>query len=289
MAAAPVTVVIPTHNHPTTLAFSLASVCAQTLADIDVVIIGDGVGDDTRDVVADLRRGDSRIRFVDRPKSGRTGEPTRHAVLAELDSPVIAYHGDDDLLFADHLETMVGLLDGNDFAHPLPLFVAADGSFNHGPFDASKSWWRQSIYPPVNRAAISLTGVVHTLESYRRLPYGWRATPPGIYTDQYMWQQYFALPGVRAVTGTRATTVKLGTHSRPNATAADRGDEIARWWALVSDPSFQPKWNARVAADLRRARVRRGLVTAVAWAARPAGPQWWVNANGKLAAKVFSR
>ena len=56
--AAPIAVIVPTHDHAATLPFSIGSITAQTVADLDIVIIGDGVGDDTRDAVADLRRDD---------------------------------------------------------------------------------------------------------------------------------------------------------------------------------------------------------------------------------------
>ena len=45
------------------------------------------------------------------------------------------------------------------------------------------------------KASIGLTGVAHTLEAYRRLPHGWRTTPPEVPTDHYMWRQWLELPG----------------------------------------------------------------------------------------------
>ena len=47
MSSPAVTVIIPTHNHPGPLAFSIASVLQQSFEDLSLVVIGDGVGDDT--------------------------------------------------------------------------------------------------------------------------------------------------------------------------------------------------------------------------------------------------
>ncbi len=69
VTSAPVTVIVPTHDHAGLLGMSVGSVLEQTFADIDVVVIGDGVGDDTRDVAAGLVAADARVRFVDLPKS----------------------------------------------------------------------------------------------------------------------------------------------------------------------------------------------------------------------------
>lgn len=282
MTHAPVVVVVPTHAHPLTLPYSIRSVSRQTITDIDILIVGDGVGDDTRDVVTELMSGDDRIRFVDAPKSGRTGEPTRHRVLSEVNSGIVAYHGDDDLMFDDHLATMLALLEDRDFVHTLPIFVDSSGGLMYGHFDASKSWWRGSVGPPISRNVISLTGSVHTMESYRRLPRGWHTTPPGIKTDHYMWQQFFALPGIRAATSTKATTVKLHSPMRVGASDAARSEEIARWFSQVSDPGFRREWDQRVAIALKRSRTRGAAMAALALAVRPSGPQWWLDLQMRM-------
>lgn len=281
MVPAPVSVLIPTHDHAATLPFSVASVQTQELSDIDIVIVGDGVGDDTRDVVATLIRNDERVRFVDAPKSGRTGEPTRHRVVAGLESSIVAYHGDDDLMFPDHLATMVALLQANDFVHPLPIFVGPQDALMLGHFDARRTWWRDSVQPPLSRNVISLTGVAHTLDSYRRLPFGWRGTPLGIKTDHYMWQQYFTLSGLRAATGDRATVVKLDSAMRKSATTAERVAEISRWESLINTPGFQAKWDARVAQERRRSRLRGAAVATTAVLTAPTGPEWWLRVQAK--------
>ena len=204
-----VTVIVPTHDHATTIEYSIRSVLEQTVPDLAVVVIGDGVGDDTRDVVHSIQGEDSRVSFLDRPKAPRHGEILRHEVLQSVTSPFIAYHGDDDLLLPNHLETMIALLADADFAHPLPILVEASGDLVHLPTDLSMEECRAWHVASPPRNAVSLTGVAHTLESYRRLPHGWRTTPPGQWTDHYMWQQFLGIPDLTAVTSRKATAVKL--------------------------------------------------------------------------------
>ena len=255
LSDAPVTVLLPTHDHATTLGTSLRSVQEQTFSDFCLVVIGDGVGDDTRDVLADVVRCDSRVVFLDRPKTPRHAEPVRHEVLQQVDSWAAAYVGDDDLLLPDHLETMLGVLEGHDFAHPLPVIVTADRGIVHLPTDLSRQDCLAWHLAAERRNAVSLTGVVHTVESYRRLPHGWRAAPPGHATDHYMWLQYFALEGLRAVTGERATTIKLDTASRQGFDPVARGVEISDWWDRMHVPGFAEWWDETVAEAVRRSAV----------------------------------
>ena len=107
MTDPPVTVILPTHDHAALLPFAIASVTEQSFGDFALVVIGDGVDDATRDVVADVCRRDPRVSFLDRPKALRHAEEVRDEVIGSTDSAVIAYHGDDDLLLPWHLREML--------------------------------------------------------------------------------------------------------------------------------------------------------------------------------------
>ncbi|HYA08203.1 MAG TPA: glycosyltransferase, partial [Gaiellaceae bacterium] len=77
------TVLIPTHDHGPTLLRSVGSVLAQTVPELEVLVIGDGVPDVTRELMAKVTAGDERVRFFDHPKGPRHGELYRHAALQE--------------------------------------------------------------------------------------------------------------------------------------------------------------------------------------------------------------
>lgn len=251
----PVTVLLPTHDHAESVGLAARSVLEQTMGDLTLVVIGDGVGDDTRDVVSGLAAQDERVLFVDRPKAPRHGEVLRHEVLSHVESPVIAYHGDDDLLLPQHLARMLETLGDRDFAHPLPVVVGAGSALDFLPTDLSRPECVAWHLPPGRRNAVSLTGVVHTLAAYRRLPHGWRAAPVDEWTDHHMWKQFFGVPGFRGVTGTSATTIKLPATARAGGAADEMGAEIAAWWQRMHEPGFEDWWAAEVRAALARAAV----------------------------------
>jgi len=247
-------VVIPTHDHASTLGLSVASALEQTIPDLDIVVLGDGVGDDTRAVMTDLCRTDSRVRFVDRPKGEGRNEVLRHEVVSAATAPVVTYLGDDDLFLPTHVETMLGLLADHDFAHPFPVFVGADGALMARPTDLSdERCVRWHLHP--RRNTISLTGAAHTMDLYRRLPAGWRPAPPDRWSDHFMWEQIFSLPGVRLATSPDATTIKPPADMRVGMSAAARRDELARWWARMHEPGFTAWWDGVVEVALRRAAV----------------------------------
>ena len=99
--------IIPTYNHPETLEWSIRSAQEQTLDSVRIVIIGDGVNDSTRDIVHKFIAEDSRVHFLDNPKAQRHGEEYRHDAIAKFDDPLVAYLGDDDLLFKKDRKSVV--------------------------------------------------------------------------------------------------------------------------------------------------------------------------------------
>jgi glycosyltransferase involved in cell wall biosynthesis len=99
------TVIVPTHDHGPTLRLSVGSALAQTIEDIEVLVIGDGVPDVTREIVGELSRNDERLRFFDHPKGLRHGELYRHEALAQARGEIVCYLSDDDLWFPEHVAT----------------------------------------------------------------------------------------------------------------------------------------------------------------------------------------
>lgn len=244
--SANVLVIIPTHNHPWTIATAVQSVQNQTISNIRIVVIGDGVSDETRNIMSTIVKTDKRVSFLDRPKTARHGEEYRDEVIRASSEEVIAYLCDDDLMFPQHLEHLMNVLDGNDFANPLPVLMRPDGSLLVIPGDlghpGSVQWHLDS---ETMRNSVSLSGVVHTRSSYERLPVGWRTTPPGRWTDHYMWQQYFALPNFRGATAKISTTAKFPASSSevdPDVTAAN----IRKFANDMKRPGFFNEWQERV-------------------------------------------
>ncbi len=121
------TVVIPTHDHGPLLNYSIGSVLAQTVRDIEVFVIGDGVPDVTRTLIRRMMDADARIRFWDHPKGQRLGEVYRHIALAEARGRIVCYLSDDDLWLPNHIENVGHLLENADWAHSMPVYIQPEG------------------------------------------------------------------------------------------------------------------------------------------------------------------
>jgi glycosyltransferase involved in cell wall biosynthesis len=107
------TILIPTHRHAAFLPYSLESALGQEGASVEVFVVGDGVEEPTREVIARYAD-DDRLRFFDRPKGPRLGEAHRHAILQEANGRIVTYLADDDLLLRDHVANVLELLEDTD-------------------------------------------------------------------------------------------------------------------------------------------------------------------------------
>ncbi len=264
------TVVVPTHDHGALLGPSLRSVQEQTVSDIEIFVVGDGVPDETRALVAELARGDGRIRFFDSPKGPRNGELHRHAALAEARGEIVCYQADDDLWLPGHLEELGRLLASADFAHSLALRVDADGSLSPWLAGIQSGAFRALMQRGANFVPLSTAG--HTLAAYRRLPHGWRTTPQGTPTDLYMWRQLLDQPGIRPLSGRRPTVLNFPAPVRRDWSAEQRLAELELWSALLADAAWrdriEPAVRARTEAAARRLQGRLRLLGPFAGAAQ---------------------
>lgn len=103
-----VTVSIVTHNRSGLLAEAISSVLAQTVRDLEVVVVDDGSTDDTRAVVEGFT--DPRVRYVWQEQAGIAA--ARNRATAESRGRYTAVADDDDLMPAERLEWQLAALDG---------------------------------------------------------------------------------------------------------------------------------------------------------------------------------
>ncbi len=243
------TVLIPTHRHAAFLPFAIRSVLDQRGVAVEVLVVGDGVEDATRRVVAELAA-DPRLRFFDFPKGERYGEAHRHTVLAEAAGRIVCYLEDDDLLLPDHVAAMERLLESADFAHSAPAWFEDTGELVYEPWNMARAefaWLMRS-----GRGSVGLTGAAHTLEAYRRLPHGWRMTPLHVPTDRYMWLQWLDLPGFRGVTSERLTHLHFPEHQWRRFTDEQRARFLADWLRRSREPGFAEELDKMLRAAMRR-------------------------------------
>jgi glycosyltransferase involved in cell wall biosynthesis len=241
-----VTVILPTHRHASTVDLAGESVLRQSISSLELVVIGDGATPEVRAAVAPLLS-DERVRFIDRAKTSSRAELVRHEVLAAATSPYVCYLGDDDVMLPDHLASTLARLESVDFTHPLPVFIDGAGTLQVRVTDLAEPRCRAWHQHP-SRNAVSLTGVGHRLDAYRRLPHGWREAPPGHWSDHYMWQQWFTGPEFRYATGDRLTVLKFEGADRTDMSDTQRRAEIEAWLLRSREPGFDV-WLADRASD----------------------------------------
>jgi len=228
-------ILVPTHRHVALLPWALASALDQEGASVEVLVVGDGVEDATRELIA-RHADDPRVRFFDFAKGPRNGEAYRHEVLQEARGRIVCYLSDDDLLLREHAAEMGRLLENADFAHPPSARLTTDGELQFFPWNYGRPEFRAAGRTRVG--SVGLTGVAHTLEAYHRLPYGWRTTPPGMPTDHHMWRQWLDLPGLRAVTGERLTYLNFPDPFWKELPVEERAAALAGWFRRSREPGF---------------------------------------------------
>jgi Glycosyl transferase family 2 len=239
-----VSVLIPTHGQrAATLPFAVASVQAQGIEDIEILIVGDGVDDSVRSTVERLQAADSRIRFFDFPKGPRNSEVHRDGVLRQARGRIICYQADDDQWLPGHLQDMEAALEDADFVGAMHVNVELEGRVRAYFFDIERPefrdlWvsWQAHPYGPWASNGFGLAFGGHRLEAYLRLPEGWATTPTGLPTDQFMWTKFAREPWCRI----RALQWPISLHfpapDRRNWSNQQRVDELARWTDIIGRP-----------------------------------------------------
>lgn len=255
MSAVRASLLIPTHDHASTLPLTVASVLRQSVADLEVLLIGDGVSDELRTVIEGLVDSDPRVRFLDFPKGPHHGEIYRHEAVLTARSDAIFYLCDDDLLLPDHVSDLLACLAQANFVQSRNGFITTAGEMGLYPTDlgdpACVAW---HLGTP-RRNMTSITGTAHSREFYLRLDRPWETTPPGEWPDHFQWKKFFRHPDFRGATSARMTALQLPTsqEGRDSWTPQQRYDELAAWAALVSRPDAQAQIDALVDAATQRA------------------------------------
>jgi glycosyltransferase involved in cell wall biosynthesis len=100
-----ISVVIPLYNREKYIHRAIESVCAQTFADFELVVVNDGSTDNGPAIVGEVR--DPRIRLIDQENQGVSG--ARNRGIKEARGELIAFLDADDEWLPDYLDTIVGL------------------------------------------------------------------------------------------------------------------------------------------------------------------------------------
>ena len=241
MSAIRASVLIPTHNHATTLPLTVESVLGQTVSELEILVIGDGVTPDCRTAIEELVGRDPRVRFLDFAKGPHHGEIYRHEAVLAARSDAIFYLCDDDLLLPEHVADLLALLETADFVQSRNGHITPDGCVRLFPTDlAERACVDWHLLLP-RRNLTSITGSAHSREFYLSVGDPWETTPEGEWPDHYQWKKFFRRPDFRGGTSHRMTALQFPTslNGREGWTPAQRYDELARWAAVVALPDAQ--------------------------------------------------
>jgi GalNAc5-diNAcBac-PP-undecaprenol beta-1,3-glucosyltransferase len=240
------TVIVPTHEHGPTLRHAVGSALRQTISDIEVIVIGDGVTDETREVIEELLRQDQRVRFLDRPKGPGHGFVHRHEAVEGAASDRILYLSDDDLWFPEHAAMLCELLEEADFAAGLAINLRPEGP-RLKPRDLSLPYYQERVR---SRAAqLQLSAVGHTQDAYRRLSHGWL-----VETLNYkaVWAQFFESPWRTASAG-RPTVLQFPSPARAELSLDARAAELESWEGALARSTERLELTEQLfAMELRR-------------------------------------
>jgi GT2 family glycosyltransferase len=130
VAAARVSIVTATYNRSNVLRLAIETVRWQTLADWELLVVGDGCTDDTPEVVAAF--GDDRIRFVNLDVNHGEQSAPNNAGIALATGRYLAFLNHDDLWFPDHLTVLIESLErtGADLVYGLSARRDAAGGLH---------------------------------------------------------------------------------------------------------------------------------------------------------------
>src|SRR5262245_50594686 len=133
-----VSVITPAYNAASFLAHAIESVSAQTVSDLEIVIVDDGSSDDTLAVAHRLAAADRRIRVISTPNAGPAA--ARNTGFAAARGAFIALLDSDDLLAPTFVERQLAVFE----EHPDTSIVTSN-AINIGggrTFDGKPFWPR---------------------------------------------------------------------------------------------------------------------------------------------------
>jgi glycosyltransferase involved in cell wall biosynthesis len=97
-----VSVIIPVYNTAAYVEATVRSIFAQTLTDIEIIIINDGSTDESPQILERLAAEDSRVRLIHQKNRGLSA--VRNTGIVNSTAPYLYFMDSDDLLMADTLE-----------------------------------------------------------------------------------------------------------------------------------------------------------------------------------------
>lgn len=232
MANPEFSVIMATWNRGRHILPSIRSVLDQTLANFELLVIGDATEDDTEAHVRAL--GDGRIRWFNTDRRAGTQSGPNNLGLDKARAPRVAYLGHDDIWAADHLEALDSAYRANPEAgvvcSGVVLYVQKpDAPYRiEGLFEGLCGFGPDIFTPP---SAFS-----HTREGLT-LPH-WKLREETDVSVDYAFEQALAEAGLRFASTGRITVHKVPANGRYLAYATQESDEQEHLRQRCRAPGF---------------------------------------------------
>jgi glycosyltransferase involved in cell wall biosynthesis len=237
-----VSIVIATFNRARLLGHAIASVRRSTIADWEVVVVGDACTDDTPAVVAAFE--DPRLTFVNLPaNAGEQSAPNNEGVTRAR-GRYLAFLNHDDLYFPDHLESAIAHLEREqaDLVWS-PLLVALPASAAEVASGASR--FRLSGVPFGDdydpRVFVFASAWVFTRELAARVG-PWRSARDLFVSPSQDWLFRAWRSGARMRFHPRATVLAVPSSARDRSYLTEASPEHDYFAAaMAGDPRFRDR------------------------------------------------
>jgi glycosyltransferase involved in cell wall biosynthesis len=259
-------IVLPVHSSAGTVGFAIESALAQTDADFELLVVGDGCDSETRAVIETFL--DPRIQFVDNPKAEGFGYAHRRAAIERATSEYIAFLSDDDLWGPDHLADLGALLGaGHAFAYSRPLWCVPSGRLVPFSFDlndptVAQRFTRLNYIPSVCCAATRRSIVAAG---------GWPVDVVAT-ADWYLWRRILGLPG--------SSVGVSGNASALHFRAGWRDFDHLGVAAILDTPGLEDWWPSTSTVDQASWESLQAAI------ANRANSEWWRELNGASASII---
>jgi glycosyltransferase involved in cell wall biosynthesis len=225
-AAPYASIIVPTHDRASTLATTIASIQQQTVRDIEIVIVGDGVTPEVRGIAAALAANDKRITFHDWPKAPARGGSHRDRAVREARAARIFYSDDDDFFLPNHVECLGPVLNDCDCVDSSAASITLSGSIQAAMTNHRRGPIREALAGGGLKALFD-THFAHRKAAYEEIGSLWTDIDQGIAAK--FLQGFARAQPVTWRTVPRITALSFHGTARQDMSAADRTAEHKQW------------------------------------------------------------